>query len=321
MFWNNNITDVCVRCFFCIFCTFQCCFSVLLNFALTTVKAVFPYFRMTNENKLMCTVNRNMDAIMKFHQLIWPGEEVHLRKPKFARGEGGLHQNYWFRETTVPTSWYVAFIGFSLNNKHRTKIDRAHAATAFKHTCISICAGLNGMSLKHIQFGSDQRTTLAIGMNGVIDSALQVWTEAFYVRFVRKHWEGDFTDDTKPWITSPSGLTNVAFAELVVFCLDPQHPKQLNELLVECAWSLLSQFALLLDENVVVFQRQVEDINSLGHAGVKNRKRHATIVKTVWVELAARKIWKGEDPGSNNGMFLFDNLIWLICLCSKQGTP
>ncbi len=296
-------------------------YSIQFKFVLTIVEALFPFFRTANEAKMMHTVNQNMGKMMDVHRLIWPGEEVHLRKHKFAKGEGGRHQDYWFRESTMPTSLFIAFMVFALHNKHRAKLDRACAARAFTQTCISTCAAWQGMSLNHIQFGSDHRNVLTIGMNGVIDSALLVWTEPFYVRFVRKHWESDFGDKTKTWITSPSGLTNVTFAELVLFCLDPQHPNQLRNLLMECACSLMSQFALLLDEQVGSLQREVEDINAVGHAGVKNRTRHATVIKTVWVELAARKIWNGEDPGSEQwGVCFFRMLDVLIC-ASNQGTP
>ena len=227
--------------------------------------------------------------------MIWPGVDVELMRAKHSRFASD-EQAIWLKEGSMPTSMYVSFMVFCLSSKYRNKQDRSHAAKTFATVCAKVCTALNGLSLKHRRLGSDRAVRIVVSATGMMNASF-FWDKGEYFDTrVRKTWKDDMKDETKPWISTRSGCDQVQFADLVCFCLDPQHGQGLRNELLDPTLLLLSQLAKVIDENVDSLQRSSNAVDD-AKLGCKNVHKVAQNIRTIWAERVAQKIWKGEETG------------------------
>ena len=276
----------------------ECAYFVFSSRSFLFDKALQPFFLTKSEKKLMMSYHNNMPAIQEMHRAIWPGEDIKLLRPKHSKSRGSqdLSQDTWFMETTMPTSVYVSLIIFTISCKFRQRSDRAHAAMGFTSLCSTLCGVLNGSSLQHIKIGSGRSVTLTVSDTGTLPGH-QFWSSTYFTQHIDKIWREDVDDESKPWVAHSNGLANlIHLSEIICFCLDPQHPKQVQNDLWDATLALVSQIAKYLDDGLPQLLRVSEDIN-ITNSGSKNKRRLASNIKTIWAERVARKVWDGEDSG------------------------
>lgn len=256
----------------------------------------------------MSNYNDNIASIQEVHRLIWPGEQIELFRAKHSR-YATAEQGIWLREGTMPTSMYVSFMVFCLYCKFRSKPDRSHAANTFTQVCATVFSALNGLSLKHRQFGSNRTVRLCVSATGFVDAAM-FWDGNYFGPRVRNTWKEDARNEAKPWISTRDGRGQVLFAELMSFCLDPQHGSGLKSELLGPTLVLFSQLAKAMDDNVSVFQNS-SNILDASAVAVKNMVTVSHNVKSIWCEEIAQKIWSGEESGiaAYSQLFFGDNFM------------
>ena len=242
----------------------------------------------------MSNYNDNIGSIQEVHRLIWPGEQVELIRAKHSR-YATAEQDIWLREGTMPTSMYVSFMVFCLYWKFRSKPDRSHAANTFAQVCATVFSALNGLSLKHRQLGSDRSVRLCVSATGMVDAAM-FWDRDYFRPRVRKTWKEDARNEDKPWISTMDGCGQVQFAELMSFCLDPQHGGGLKNELLGPTLVLFSHLAKAIDDNIPVLQNSATILDGTAVA-VKNMVSISQNVKSLWSEQIAQQIWKGDESG------------------------
>lgn len=139
------------------------------------------------------------------------------------------------------------------------------------------------------RLGTDAAVTLRVDVQGTV-KLRDLWSSEFFQAHLRKSWQKDRDNPRKPWVSGQyDGNGRVALANVVVFLLDLQHPKRMEDLVVGNAFGLLTHLANFLDRNV----------ENLGAAeivsGTSRKKRMATWMVRSQVEKAARKLWSGEE--------------------------
>lgn len=228
------------------------------------------------------------------HETIWPGENIESLKAKHAKPcDGDENQEVWLRERTIPTSLFISFIVHQIAFKFRNLRDRAFASTAFGNLILTMTTSLNGIDLRHTRFGSDDVVTIRVDPNGSVDGQL-VWAEAFYVSRIRRTWDQDRDNIDKPWVTSRFGRGSVMLIEILTFLFDPQHDRDLTNLLWEPSLDLISQIAAQLDNSIADFFRNSDAID-MADVSMKSKRRMSSAFKNVWAEQIAQKLWKGEE--------------------------
>ena len=261
-------------------------------------EAITPFQRTKRPEKALASFRKSQGVIHEIHKKIWPGIEIVELQHKSSQQcslEQQQQQGVWFAEKTMTTSIFTSFMVFSVHGKFRCLIDRAHSCLAFRRFVHVLANALGGFELDHIPLGSNGLAKLTIDADGLVDPQL-FWELDFYVRYVRKTWRQDFDNEKKTWIdTSHGRRAKIHLGELLCFCLDPQHSREFQDLVLPTIFSLLSAFAKLLDESVPKLQKDMVAVSATVVA-FKNKKRTADMVKGVWVKTIACKLWDGEDP-------------------------
>ena len=260
------------------------------------LQAASLFTRSTSNKKVIESVRANGETVKQYHALIWPGMSCDsiLSKMASKKRTRDNSQEAWLRENTMSTSMYVSFMLMTMNHKFRNVIDRSTACNSFQNLVNLLAASLGGFSLGMVPYGSknNEENTVHIDSSGFVDASA-FWTQEFYYGHVRGPWGKDFTNENKTWVTTKHGLGRVHLAQLICFSLDPQHTAHLRGTLEGEMFNLMSHFARVLDDSVDMIAR---DIESLGLTGqFRSKKKLRRVVKTMWVERVAKKLWDHED--------------------------
>eukprot|EP00435_Cladocopium_sp_Y103_P013458 s5184_g3.t1 len=169
---------------------------------------------------------------------------------------------------------------FTMTYKFRSLVDRAHACSSFQQVFNVMASALGGFALEHIPFGSqdNQVVDLLVDTGGMVDST-NFWTEEFYARHARGAWAKDFGNDQKTWVTARHGVGRLSLAQLLCFCVDPQHDAFLKGKLSRETFNLFSEIGRLLDDAVSLLSRDARDLDYKALA-CKNQKTVSRSVKT-----------------------------------------
>ncbi|CAE7811005.1 unnamed protein product [Symbiodinium sp. CCMP2592] len=198
-------------------------------------------------------------------------------------------QDAWFKERTITTSVLLATAAYSINHKHKTRVDRAKACKGFAKLLSMLASTTGGFTLEHDRFGDDERLHLAVDFGGRL-SGQDFWTTEFYDQHVQDSWEADRRNDKKPWISSASGLEQVSLAELLCFALDPQHTAAIQDSVLCRVLNLLSEIAEYTDSACSKVQRDAEVMTDLQRVKSKQKRKHHVV--RVLTERVVRKLWE-----------------------------
>lgn len=302
---------------------FACFHSVVVNVHWIELwpwhcwQALTAFLRTKNIKKAMESFRRNQDSIDDAHRRIWPGFIVQrLRTKHHLASVADADQDVWFRETTLSSSTFIAFITFAISGKFRPLIDRETACTSFASLLALLCSSTGGFVLEHwpVGSGSDASVTLPVDQNGFVDGRI-FWDEDYFISSVRRTWGVDYKNSQKKWLQSSNGrVSKMSLCELLCFCLDPQHDATMQDIVVGPTLDLLSEICVILDESVSLLQRDMERLDP--NVDFKNQKRMARTVKRIWVESVARKVWSGKEPCHVKKVFIY---LCLIYFTSLQG--
>lgn len=246
--------------------------------------------------------NRAIEQVKELHRRLWPGCDITLLQSKYKRIAMTLHtseQVTWFKEATIPTSMFFSTICHLISCKFRGIQDRAFASSSFSKLVLVLRATLDGISLEHTPFSDRSCDESEQGQFGnlVVDASglchgLRFWDRDFWNAHVREVWDADFRNDLKTWVTVQDGTGMVPLASLIAFTLDPQHPRGLSSSLMSDTLSLITEVARVLDDSVYLFRP--DDAGARPDV-VKNRQLHKRILRTVFAERVAQKLWSGKE--------------------------
>lgn len=272
---------------------------------------------------------------MDYHHLLWPGVPNHsLMVSKMATETYRMRhkrkhpelsdQKIWLRETTMPTSHYIAFIFYTMNFKYRNIADRGHACNSFQSLMSLLALSLGGFDIDTIPFGSLDNgiVTMKVDVHGYVDAA-GFWTQEFYHRFARGAWTRDQTDGNKHWVTQVHGLGRISLAQLLCFAIDPQHSRDLQGRLQGELCNMFTQIAFILDNSISVLARDVSTLKIDSQS--KNKQRMAADANVIFLEKVANLLWTGEDTwhhhnNTNLEFIIFSVLIFLITWLEDKHT-
>ena len=229
-----------------------------------------------------------LEEVHNYHRALWPGQHVKMLKHKRSKAVASS-QDQWFRQNTVSTSVLVSYMVFAIRCKHRRPQERLTAWEGLTKL-LSPFLALGGLRLPFTRLGTGTSVELRVDVQGTV-RLRDLWSNEFFQSHLRKSWQKDRDDARKPWVSGQfDGNSRVPVANVVVFLLDPQHPRSMEDLVVGPTFSLLTHLANFLDRNV----------ENLGSAeivsGTSRKRRMSTWMVRSQVEKAARKLWSGEEP-------------------------
>lgn len=276
-----------------------------LNFhARCRAQAVGPFLRTKNPKKALASFRKASNTIDDVHRQIWPGVIIEkMRTKHHLQSVNDNLQQMWFNEKTMSSSAFVAFAVFAVSNKYRTILDRATACTAFVSLIHLVCSSTGGFELDHWPAGhdSDIPVKLHVDGNGFVDGRV-FWDSDFFISSVRRTWRNDYQNNKKDWLMSHDGrASKMSLAELICFCLDPQHGVEMQDAVVSPVLDLMSEICVILDRS-----RRLSNLDRLADSiDFKNKRKMRSAVKRVWVQEIAEKVWCGEDSCQKLGNCYF----------------
>ena len=246
------------------------------------------------------------ETVQTYHELMWPGVGVSLLDVKFSEKHDS-DQTSWLSLRTIPTSGLFAYFAYCCNYSYKTNADRAAAWGGMTklmgglHNCLGSftvtftrCGRLDGVS-GDLEVDSQGHVFLS-----------QFFTRAFWLDHAKTLWKNDLKDGKKSWIhvhATHSEECKISLADLLVFLLDPQHPRSFMDLAAPRAFELLTEIAYLVDDHVEDMSSDTRGFDS----GCK-RKRASSAEMQYSVQEIAKKLWSGSVAWSNRAAIF-------LCLC------
>lgn len=259
--------------------------------------------------KYFDTDKQNEKHIRTYHECLWPGEEFQLLRPKHGKGAESSKQESWLQTKTICTSGLFAAIAYWLNYKYMHDVDRSSACQGLSQllACLLNCKGQ--CAFPHVKCGQQGRNPDRVSIE--LDASGRVMIQSFFSRnfwmeSARALWKKDFKNSEKTWVNVMALFDEqrlVSLSDVVAFTLDPQHPREFQDVALPSVFRLLTEMAYEIDICV-------EDMSSTttNFRSGQKRKRLTQAVSQAAVEMVANKIWSGDDARIN--------LSLMFCTCS-----
>ena len=233
----------------------------------------------------------NVESILTYHRELWPGVEWDRMKPSHVKGLPAPKQKQSFPEATIPTSMMIASIAFAIGSPKRNPESRIVSSAAFFALVAKTLASVGPCIFWLRDIGvenplANQEGWIEISYEGPLkplDLSL-VWNGEAGER-IRTVWSADFEDETKPWITTQVCRTDLQ--SFLCFSLGPTHDEDVKAWVLPNAYSVLTQFAFILEEHVESMGREDDRI-------ISTRSRGHSSIKTMEKRLIAERVWSGK---------------------------
>ena len=247
--------------------------------------------RTSDHKKALERFRSTLPLVRNYFNVLWPGVAWTPRQSKFLSGESREGQGHFFRENTIPTSVFTAYILLCTSHPRRQLEARKFSVKAFQglvHKLISTVGEVR-FSFRQIQGSQDPRSEPFVTLT--VTSSMMMETENLFVDHVRdsleEEWDLDRESMDKPWIYS--SFERITLQEWLAFCLDPSHKRWLAQLVLPNTYSLLTQIAYCIDTRLCDLAAKHSEVSSWG------KKRLPVAVSTEIKRSISEELWKGKD--------------------------